>query len=112
MPETTPTKTPLSLPEMAPRAATYGALFTSIIGLLGVITYLHNGLEGRTARFENGLSDLRREVIELRKDTNNIRVEFAEFRAELRAEVKALHLENADLKQAIADVATLIKERR
>lgn len=90
MAETTPNKAPLPLPEVAPRAATYGALFVLGSLLLTIMLYLFSGLEKRVERVEVALMDVRRELTDVRKEASSLRNEFVEYRAETRAELKAL----------------------
>jgi hypothetical protein len=97
-------KTPLSVPELATRAATYGALFAVASALLVMMLWFN---DSQTKRVDHVAA----EVADLRKDLNVLRVEFVEFRAETRAEFKALHVELAGMRTDLAEIKTLLETR-
>jgi hypothetical protein len=110
MPEAVP-KTPLSVPELATRAATYGALFAVATALFLMMMWLNEGQTKRVERVSAEVSDLRKEVVVLRQDLNALRVEFVEFRAETRAEFKAIHVELDGIHNDLAEIKQLLKAR-
>ena len=69
----------------------HGAVFTSIITLISVLTYLHVSL--------NALRD------ELRTETGSLRNEMSSFRTEIKAEIK-------DLRASLDRVETKVDEVR
>ena len=119
MAEPTPSKVPLPLPELAPRAATYGALFTLGTLLLGIVLFMHNSLDKRLDRVEvaladnrRELADNRRELTDTRKEVAGLRAEFVEFRAETRAELRSLNARVDGIDKKLDAVLELLKESR
>ena len=104
MPEAAP-KTPISVPELATRAATYGALFLVASSLLVTLLWFN---DAQTKRVDHVAA----EVADLRKDVNGLRVEFVEFRAEARAEFKALHVELTAIHTDLAELKALLRAPR
>jgi hypothetical protein len=116
-------KTPISVPELATRAATYGALALVGSSLLVTLLWFNDAQTKRVEHISAELVDIRRELGGLRidgqRDTqalrgelNVLRVEFVEFRAETRAEFKALRVELDSIHTDLAEIKALLKARR
>lgn len=80
----------------------HGAVFTSIITLISVLTYLHVSLNTLRDDIRSEIGSLRNEMGSLRAETRN---EMSSFRTEIKAEIK-------DLRASLDRVETKVDEVR
>ena len=109
--ESTSQKSPIGIAELLTRAATYGALIVCSGGFLWLILFLHGVQTKSVDTLRSDVATVRSEIATVRDLATKTNNDFIEFRAETRANFKAIEVRFTTLEKAIDMRFTTFEEK-